>query len=344
MGEQAACIICGNKKTVETSSFDGERQYFNCPICGLYVLPITSTISKNGEFCHDFGAVYNAEKLTAYLYHHKTEERYAFVGSEAAFEQYKKKAPRSKAFLVTPEAVENWYPKTFEERIDLILLCWAKSSSFMGEAVCIKAENIAPFFFLKNDLYSDGWNQEVRFIVRYLGNAGLIDYPVPDIQMSTFLGEIRTRREFCLTLSSKAWGLIYDLQKNYSASQTAFVAMKFGDETVELRNMIRKGIEDAGYEAIFMDEIEHNHQIVPEMLNAIKNSKFVVAELSHHNNGAYYEAGYAHGLDKEVIHVCSEDALKNDLHFDVAQICIVKYKKIDELPEKLKKRIEATIF
>ena len=76
----------------------------------------------------------------------------------------------------------------------------------------------------------------------------------------------------------------------------------------------------------------------------IKNSRFVIAELSHHNNGAYYEAGYAYGLNKEVIHICSEEALNNELHFDVKQVNTITYKNVDEIPEKLKRRIKATII
>ena len=92
-----------------------------------------------------------------------------------------------------------------------------------------------------------------------------------------------------------------------------------------------------------MGEIQHNHQIVPEMLYEIKNSRFVVAELSQHNNGAYYEAGYALGLGKEVIHICSEKELKSKLHFDVAQINTITYKDVNEIADKLKKRIQVTI-
>jgi len=66
--------------------------------------------------------------------------------------------------------------------------------------------------------------------------------------------------------------------------------MKFGEETKELREKIKEGLK--GFNVRIMDEIEHNHQIVPEMLYEIRNSRFVIAELSHHNNGAYYEAGY----------------------------------------------------
>ena len=105
--------------------------------------------------------------------------------------------------------------------------------------------------------------------------------------------------------------------------------MKFGKETEELREKLKEGIREAGYEPIIMDEVEHNHQIVPEMLYQIKNSKFIIAELSHHNNGAYYEAGYALGLGKEVIHICKKSELTSGLHFDVAQVNTIVYDDIE---------------
>ncbi len=170
-------------------------------------------------------------------------------------------------------------------------------------------------------------------------NLDIVEDKYDDVILNLFVTHFMD-----IVLSAKGWARVYDLQKTQANSKTAFIAMKFGSQTDELRKMIVKGIEDAGYVARIMDEIEHNHQIVPEMLFEIRNSRFVVAELSYHNNGAYYESGYAYGLGKEVIHICSEAALKEDLHFDVAQINTVTYKKIDEIPEKLFKRIKATII
>lgn len=61
------------------------------------------------------------------------------------------------------------------------------------------------------------------------------------------------------------------------------------------------------------------------------------------NNGAYYEAGYALGLGKEVIHICKKSELTSGLHFDVAQVNTIVYDNIEELPAKIVKRIKATI-
>lgn len=92
--------------------------------------------------------------------------------------------------------------------------------------------------------------------------------------------------------------------------------MKFGDDTKELREAIRSGISEAGYIAIFIDEVQHNDFITPELLKYIRNSKFVVVDLTHKNNGAYFEEGYAMGLGKPVIQLCKNGV---SLHFDIAQ-------------------------
>lgn len=343
MNKKYECVICGCSIDEERVTSHGERRFISCPNCGLYTLSLESTIRRNGEYCHDYGAVFDAKKLAAYLYYHKKERRCAFIGSESAFEQYKKSKPESKAFLVTSEAVDNWYPKTFEERVNCILLQWAKKSKFIGDSVKIDIEEFNSFFFLCNVPKSDDWRIEVKFLLCYLDSEGILEYPIFNDKYGD-TKVLEARGNAALTLSAKGWAKVYDLQKTQANSKTAFVAMKFGAETEELRQMIKKGIEDAGYVPRIMDEIEHNHQIMPEMLHEIKNSRFVVAELSHHNNGAYYESGFAYGLGKEVIHICNEDALKADLHFDVAQINTVTYKNNSEIPEKLFKRIQATII
>ena len=91
---------------------------------------------------------------------------------------------------------------------------------------------------------------------------------------------------------------------------------------------------------IFIDEVEHNDFITPELLKYIRDSKFVVVDLSHQNNGAYFEEGYAMGLGKPVIQLCKKDVR---LHFDIAQKNTIIWETEEEIPERLKNRIIATI-
>lgn len=130
------------------------------------------------------------------------------------------------------------------------------------------------------------------------------------------------------------------LQKNTKDGRNVLVAMKFGEDTKLLREAIRKGISDAGYFAIFIDEVQHNDFITPELLKYIRDSKFVVVDLTHQNNGAYFEEGYAMGLGKPVIQLCQRDA---KLHFDIAQKNTIMWDVEESIPLMLKNRIIATI-
>ena len=94
-----------------------------------------------------------------------------------------------------------------------------------------------------------------------------------------------------------------------------------------------------------MDELEHNNQIVPEMLYQIKQARFLVVDESDCNLGAYYEAGYAAGMGKPVIHICNKARFNDAAHFDVRQVNTIMWTPddIDDLSRRLAKRIEATV-
>ena len=71
----------------------------------------------------------------------------------------------------------------------------------------------------------------------------------------------------------------------------------------------------------------------------------LISDLTHHNNGAYWEAGYAEGLGKPVIYTCREDVMK-DTHFDTNHHLIVKWttKGIADAVDRLKATIRATLL
>ena len=118
------------------------------------------------------------------------------------------------------------------------------------------------------------------------------------------------------------------------------MAMKFGDDTKILREAIRVGIQNAEFNAVFIDEAQHNNFITPEILKHIRDSKFVVVDRTHQNNGAYFEEGYAMGIGKPVIQLCKKDV---QLHFDIAQKNTIMWETEEDIPTQLTNRIKATI-
>lgn len=338
-GEGNKCPICGKENIdINCNSINDKLYYYECSDCGGFFAPHGRIHFNDRPPLKK----YDIPKLKSYLFYHPSDKRAVFLSSD----DYDKYITDEyvEVYNLTPEMVENWYPKNFNDKIDKILLWISNKSRFMGDEVTVSIEDLCLLFFMYNKLdisnVSHNWGNEFRFIIKYLLKNGLIgNYSAEHLK--TLTQTVILQKAITFVLTEAAWQKIYDLQKYQANNKNVFVAMKFGKETQALREKLKEGLE--GYNVRIMDEIEHNHQIVPEMLYEIRNSKFVIAELSNHNNGAYYEAGYALGLGKEVIHICQKSELSNGLHFDVAQVNTIVYENIDEIPEKLKKRIQATI-
>ena len=160
---------------------------------------------------------------------------------------------------------------------------------------------------------------------------------------------IKNPRYEMFSISAEGWKKIESIQKKRSEIKQGFVAMRFGEKTAGIREGFRKAITDAGYSMRAIDEKEHNNQIVPEIFYEIERSKFVVVDVTYPNYGAYYEAGYAYGLGKEVIVCCSREAFENKdgkferPHFDISQKSMVIWDDIEDLKIRLTRRIQATV-
>lgn len=123
----------------------------------------------------------------------------------------------------------------------------------------------------------------------------------------------------------------------------AFVIMSFSDDkslkdAYELA--IKPSVIEAGFKCLRVDEIEHNRRITDKVIECIKKARFIVAELTEQRPNCYYELGYAHAIEKDVIHVINK---KDPIHFDIKDFNFIVYESIVDLKNRLKKRIEETI-
>ncbi len=158
-----------------------------------------------------------------------------------------------------------------------------------------------------------------------------------------------------ISLAPAGYEKIEQLQMDIKNNKKVFISMAFIDNTTLIRNALKKAIISANYTPILMDETIHNKQIVPEMLRLIRESRILIMDITEPNYGAYYEAGYAQGLGKEVIITCSEERFNKKYeteeekkyekylkpHFDIAQKQILLWKDTDDLTDKLKEWIKA---
>lgn len=132
-----------------------------------------------------------------------------------------------------------------------------------------------------------------------------------------------------LAITPLGWDFLDSLKTAETKSESGFVAMWF-DPSVHPAwlQAIGPGIEDAGYEPIRIDKVEHSNRIDDEIVAAIRACRFLVADFTGQRGGVYYEAGLAHGLGKQVVWLCREDEL-NKVHFDIRQYNFIVWTRID---------------
>ena len=129
-----------------------------------------------------------------------------------------------------------------------------------------------------------------------------------------------------------------------------FVAMMFSDEMDDFYDQAYKPVaEDMGYTAMRIDRKDYTGLIIEEIEADIKNSIAVIADLTGNRGGVYYEAGIARGLQLcnhplKLILSCKKDFFENEgVHFDLRGDNILIYQDINELKEKLTKRLETVL-
>lgn len=219
------------------------------------------------------------------------------------------------------------YPNTLIRRVDEILLNMVTLNVDMGSYFMVSSDD-ARMMYCETDDFSN----EISYIIKMMEELNYIVFTEDTLDSTIYHCQI--------TLNG--WQRVEELRKEKKETNLAFIAMKFGEKTKEMAEHIKNAIRQMGYEPYKMDEIEHNNQIVPEMFYAISRSKFFVIDVTIPNLGAYYEAGYAQALGKEVI-VCCRKVEEKTAHFDISQKNMILWNDGADLEEKLKKRIEATV-
>lgn len=203
----------------------------------------------------------------------------------------------------------------------LLLRAIAKRSAYPGKTV-----RLLPAFD-----YPLAWalhQNEFEFYIRTLEERGLVRQTDTDTRSISDL-------DFAVEVTSDGWELLDQAARAGPFSDRVFVAMSFSDAMKPAwEQAIRPAIADAGYKPYRVDNDPHIDRIDAKIVSEIRDSRFLVADVTEQKHGVYFEAGYALGFGIPVIWSVREDHLSGT-HFDTRQYNHIVWRTVEQLREQL---------
>ncbi len=276
-----ACPICENENA--TIAAQTIASIIECPACGQFRL--------TREAIDDLPAFFRNKP-----------ERRAILRHKICRSQVNNRLPLWTYEICEDVVRHQSLPSVFEQADNLLEWLGNKSIS-PGDLISVES--------LPAGAYAGTFKPDsVHFLINSLSDAELIN----------FTGLIGGNMIGRATLTMKGWERYDVLTKGGLSYNKAFMAMKFGDDNLDtvVNNFFKPAVEQTGYNLFRLDDRPQAGLIDIRLRQEIKTSKFIVADLSHANNGAYWEAGFAEGIGKQVIYTCERSKFEEvKTHFDV---------------------------
>ena len=214
-----------------------------------------------------------------------------------------------------------------------------------------RVDNTVPIFILSGHLGEPQWDQKLSDPA--LNITDKIDKPLP-LESSQDFKDIVLKIESEVLLSmhldmKQKYGEEYDpgkiLMEKVGKGKNCFVLMPFsGDFNDIYSDHIKPIVESFGLECIRADEIYSIKPIIDDIINSIKESDIIIADLTERNPNVFYELGIAHAIEKPVILI--SQSIK-DIPFDLKHIRCISYRytppDMRKFVDKLKKTIKNVI-
>ena len=173
----------------------------------------------------------------------------------------------------------------------------------------------------------------------------LVEYGAVKVTNSIELQRGRSAEFIGVNLTLNGWERYEQEKRGDFQSNYGFIAMQFNDPVLDVfvENTVKPFVkEDTGYNLVDMRDVATAGLIDNIMRVRIRDAAFVIADLTHDNRGAYWEAGYAEGLGKPVIYICERAKFeKYGSHFDTNHCTTILWSK--EEPEKFRRELVATL-
>ena len=136
-----------------------------------------------------------------------------------------------------------------------------------------------------------------------------------------------------VNLTLEGWRQYESEKRGKFEGNCGFIAMQFGDPGLDdfVQDVVKPAVKNGiGYDLVDMRDVAQAGVIDNIMRVQIRDSAFVIADLTHDNHGAYWEAGYAEGLGRPVVYICEKTKFEREKsHFDTNHCTTVPWSRDD---------------
>lgn len=246
---------------------------------------------------------------------------------------------RMSAWIRNHETKRSVMPRITVETLDEVLENLPKYSALEKQTLLLRAIE------LQTDYPGDklAINVNTDYPLAWAQNSDEMDYLLKALIDRGFLHQEEPPDGMVFMIKPAGWEHLDQQASKPTTTDQAFVAMSF-DKSMDnvWINGIKPAIERAGYKPLRVDKEQHIDRIDAKIIADIKDSVFVVADVTQQKQGVYFEAGYALGLNRPVIWTVNADDL-NGVHFDTRQYNHIVWATPENLQEELYYRICAVI-
>jgi hypothetical protein len=219
------------------------------------------------------------------------------------------------------------------EQADLLVQWLARNSPGPGEPVNLSFDQHCAVIGAKS-------HAGFALLIDHLSRTGVVAGPHGTYQSGEMYATVH--------LTFEGWDHYETLRLGGATYRKAFMAMKFGDPDLNslLDSIFRPSAKRAGFDLFKLDDNPKAGLIDARLRVEIRSSDFVIADLTHDNLGAYWEAGYAEGLGKPVIYTCEKKKFEAArTHFDTNHHLTIIWDtdSRDSAGEQLVQTIRATL-
>ncbi len=147
-----------------------------------------------------------------------------------------------------------------------------------------------------------------------------------------------------LRLTFDGWERFEKLTRETIESRLAFMAMGYSNPNVAraFGECFVPAVAATGFELRRLDQKPKAGLIDVRMRAEIRTARFLVADLTDENRGAYWEAGFAEGLGRPVFYTCEQSKFERvKTHFDTEHLQTIKWSldNLDDPAQELKATI-----